>query len=340
MNPSLIQRATLQDVDRIMNFIDKEWKKNHILSMNKELLLYEFSEGTNLNFILAKEPDNKIIGFMGFIKTNKSKNPDIWPSFWKVLKTCHPILGLSLLNYLRKQIRHRYFILPGINKSTINIYKGLGMQIGALKQAYIINPLKSNFQIAKINDKNKLNLKIEIRQSKSNYSLKEIRDYKKLCSYINSLGDIKSIPSKDFNYFNKRYLSHPIFVYHFYGIFREESILSVFVCRVVHYGQSMCLRIVDCYGQIKLIKYVSDSILKLIIDCDFEYIDFLHFGFDSSVLKAAGFNFIDYTRDDIILPNYFSPFIRENKEIYFACEVPNTKNFTIYKADGDQDRPN
>ena len=101
-------------------------------------------EGTDLNFVLAKEPNNKIVGFIGFIKANKSKNPDIWPSFWKVIKTSHPILGLSLLNHLRNKIAHRYFILPGINKSALDIYKSLGMQVG-FKTGVYFEPIKIKF---------------------------------------------------------------------------------------------------------------------------------------------------------------------------------------------------
>ena len=38
-----------------------------------------------------------------------------------------------------------------------------------------------------------------------------------------------------------------------------------------------------------------------------------------------------------IIPNYFSPFIRENIDIYIRYNDDSTR---FFKADGDQDRPN
>ena len=61
MNSLTIQKATTKDVNSVMGFIGQEWKKDHILSSNKKLFRYEFCEGTDLNFVLAKKPDNKIV---------------------------------------------------------------------------------------------------------------------------------------------------------------------------------------------------------------------------------------------------------------------------------------
>ena len=152
MNTTLIKRAIIHEIDEIMNFIDKEWKKNHILSKNKELFEYDFREEELLNFIIAKSPNNQILGLIGYIKSNTSNHSDIWASIWKVSSlNKYPLLGLYLLNYLRKKIHYRHFIVSGINKNTIDIYKRLGMQTGILKQAYILNPCKKGFEIAKIN---------------------------------------------------------------------------------------------------------------------------------------------------------------------------------------------
>ena len=42
-------------------------------------------------------------------------------------------------------------------------------------------------------------------------------------------------------------------------------------------------------------------------------------------------------KDDIIIPNYFEPFVRENIEI--NCAFRSQLDYIIFKADADQDRP-
>ena len=57
-----IRLANKSDIDSIMKFIDKYWKKNHIMSRNRELFEYEFLEddGT-VNFLLAIDRKNGLI---------------------------------------------------------------------------------------------------------------------------------------------------------------------------------------------------------------------------------------------------------------------------------------
>ena len=340
MNTTLIKRAIIHEIDEIMNFIDKEWKKNHILSKNKELFEYDFREEELLNFIIAKSPNNQILGLIGYIKSNTSNHPDIWASIWKVSSlNKYPLLGLYLLNYLRKKIHYRHFIVSGISKNTIDIYKGLGIQTGILKQAYILNPCKKKFEIAKINN-SKIRGERESHLSKTNYYIEEIKDYEILESYLNSINLKSCIPYKDFNYFQKRFLQHPIFIYQYYGIFSNKCISALIVCRVVTYCDSKCIRIVDYYGKHDKIVFAKPYLLNLLIEYNYEYIDFLQYGFNNDILLSAGFRFLDYEKDDIIIPNYFAPFIRKNRAINFAADLDQSESFTIFKADGDQDRPN
>ena len=69
-----------------MDFINKEYRKDHILSNNKSLFKYEFGNGADLNFILAKDEKGNIIGCIGYIKSNSLDKPDLWTSVWSVSK--------------------------------------------------------------------------------------------------------------------------------------------------------------------------------------------------------------------------------------------------------------
>ena len=61
MNSLTIQKATTKDVNSVMGFIGQEWKKTIYYHRIRKLFRYEFCEGTDLNFVLAKKPDNKIV---------------------------------------------------------------------------------------------------------------------------------------------------------------------------------------------------------------------------------------------------------------------------------------
>ena len=72
----------------------------------------------------------------------------------------------------------------------------------------------------------------------------------------------------------------------------------------------------------------------------YEYIDIFSLGLSEKILSKAGFIKINKKRKNIIIPNYFEPFIRRNIDIKYFTDLKNLKNLRIFKSDGDQDRPN
>ena len=86
-------------VDSLIDFIDKNWKKDHIFVRNRELFNWQHKTKDLYNFILAIE-GKKIIGILGFIPTSKFSdelivNNEIWLAIWKVRHDIHkPGLGL------------------------------------------------------------------------------------------------------------------------------------------------------------------------------------------------------------------------------------------------------
>ena len=68
-----------------------------------------------------------------------------------------------------------------------------------------------------------------------------------------------------------------------------------------------------------------------------EYADCYNVGIDPEIWKAAGFR--ERTSDDpSVIPNYLTPPLYENTEYYYFTNKP--EGFVLFKADGDQDRPN
>ena len=70
-----------------------------------------------------------------------------------------------------------------------------------------------------------------------------------------------------------------------------------------------------------------------------EYIDFFSRGLDNKLILNAGFRILNKKNKDIIIPNYFEPFVQSNQQIRFFFDKGELKNFRFFKGDGDQDRP-
>ena len=139
-------------------------------------------------------------------------------------------------------------------------------------------------------------------------------------------------PYKDKWYVNRRYFNHPIYKYKLYGILNT----SVLVCREISLNKSKILRIVDILGDPGAIRYVGDDLLNLIHKENYEYIDLYEQKMRDEDLLAA--YFVEREEDDKnIIPNYFEPYLKVNKEIWVNRMDDDSYCF---KADGDQDRPN
>jgi len=328
-----ISRATIQDTKAIMCFMNNVWKEGHILSKHKELFLHEFQDGENLNFIVAKDHEKNIIGIFGFIKYNYTENPDMAGSLWKVdPKVKEPLLGLKLREYFKKNIKHRFFAAPGAGLQTKPIYKIIKVNWAKMEQFYIANPTIKNFKIAK----NPLLKKITT-FSKKTVSILKVEDVTKLKSFV--FDNKESVPYKDFTYFIKRFVSYPIYKYDIFTVMQNDTIKNIFVCRSVSANGAKVYRIVDFYGQLDYIKEIAYFFYNYIIEHNFEYVDFIAYGFDKKLLEDAGFSPLDFNNDSVVIPNFFEPFMQKNTPVYCVWDKTHL-TFRQCKADGDQDRPN
>ena len=329
-----IRFSTLLDMNNIMNFIDNHWKKNHILSKDKNLFLYEYQDENIINFVIAIDDKNNIYGILGFVKSSNI-NSDIWLAMWKAVRhDNHPMLGVELLEYLRSSNKYNRLTCPGINIKVIPIYNYLGFYTDYLHQYVMINTNLKNFNILKIKD-TKCPIKLDFIKNKK-YSFKKIE--------INQLNfdfnDGDCIPHKDKAYFIKKYYNHPVYTYTVFGIYNEEVTTSLIVTREVVVGDSKILRIMDYLGNENDVIYISKYLYEIVVDNDYEYIDFMCYGFDDTILEKACFTKVNLESNDLIVPNYFSPFIQENIKINFMADTKKIDKIRICKADGDQDRPN
>ena len=334
-NSKNISIAKLDDLDEIMQFIDNEWEKGHILGTNRDFFLYEYQNKELLNFVISKNQSNKINGILGFLKSSSDVNSTLWTTMWKVSKSTNsPMLGIEILNFLRKQ-DYNNIISVGINLKTIEIYKYLGFKTGVLEHYFIPNHNINKNQIAIIPTHLKNNINFPVINKDitcKKITIKEVQESFNFNKY-------KSLShNKDLNYFKKRYFQHPIYKYDVYGSYKDSKLHALLVVRISSYLESSCIRIVDFYGEAVFLDSISMTLVKIMHEKNHEYIDFLCSGLSSTTMLKAGF--IKVNDEDVVIPNYFEPFVRKNIFInFFTGSSLDGENLRIFKADGDQDRP-
>lgn len=334
----MISVASPKDIDEIMIFIHNNWKNNHILSKNKSFFKYEHQYKNKLNFILAKNED-KIEGVLGFISTSTKDITNVFTVIWKVEENNgNPVLGIQLFNYLENLKGVENVLSVGINKKTLPIFKYLNIYTNKLHQYVLINKEIKKFKVATIS-KTKTKTKI----LKSNKYLDHF-NVKKI-NYVSDLDKFDflkykcNIPYKSKDYFIKRYFKHPIYNYDIYAIFHNKNIASLYVTRIQSHNNSYVIRIVDFIGDQNTMYSFSKYISKLIVIEAFEYADFYCFGLDNKIMIESGFEIVNTQNNELIIPNYFQPFVKKNIPIYFFANTKEIEKIKIFKGDGDQDRP-
>lgn len=321
-----------KNINELKRFIHLEWKKNHILSKNKNVIEWFYGNNNQINFVLAKY-QKKIIGVLGFIPNFQfdielKKNQIIWLALWKVKKDNRfNGVGLGLLNFLQKKFRGCAFGCNGINNKVEKIYKLLNYKSFYLNHYYFINSsmeqkvIKKKFKIKKFKEK------------KSFYKIKKINkeEIKKIKF------PIKHQNKKSPKYFINRYFECRFFKYIIFGIFKKNNLKGIFSTKIQNYKASKILRIIDYYGDITHLRHIKSALQKTMIEFNIEYTDFYNFGIKDSLMKRGGFIKNNFNKK-IVVPNYFYPFKNKNIKIRSVTKNINSR-LLIYKGDGDQDMP-
>ena len=149
----------------------------------------------------------------------------------------------------------------------------------------------------------------------------------------------EALPRKTPQYFRERYIKHPIYSYRVHLVELAGKAVALLVSRLAERDGARALRIVDFYGESSTISSCGGAIAKLLDGADAEYADIWEHGLNSADLRGAGFGPV--SKDgDLIVPNLFEPFVADTSRITFAVKNPDNVPIMIFRADGDQDRPN
>lgn len=334
----------LSQVEELVGYIDSNWAKDHILVTSRKLLDWQHKskQGEYYNFVMARHnKTGEICGVLGFIPTSHfseglESEKEAWLAIWKVNEGAKFIgLGLGLLNFLKREFDIKNICSIGISQIVFPMYQTLGFKVGQLSQLALINTQREHYSIAKVPD----DFSCNFLNKTTNYDV-SFMETTQLEEQLSGVRLFNHKTQKDKDYFLSRYVNHPKFTYRFLGVYREQELIAFMVLRIVSHNNSTALRVVDAQGDLASIAKVSNNLFNLLVTEDHEYLDIMQFGMNEAELVKSGFIQVG-ENENIIIPDYFQPFVQKNISIFFARQSSEIEeSFVLFKGDADQDRPN
>ncbi len=317
-----IRRAKLSELKDIQNFIKVNWSRNHIFAENEGYLKYEMTSGADsnfLNFLISKNQNEEICGILGFTKSNK----DIDNSELFLVMLCvaseHAKHGLAIkMLQEAKSLTNKSLHTVGVASSALPLYKLLGFNTGILNHYAWINQNINEYSLCVPNDKTLFNLN-------GNSTFKVVKEIDRL-QFIDT-----NDHRKDYFSFRRRYIEHPVFEYQF--AYDTDS-SSLIVWRVVNHNNAKAIKVIDYFGNLNELANALVLLKSVAIEISAEFVDIYIKAKLRIDISDIGFYEVNY--NEFVIPNYFSPFLKENINLNYAtCN----DDLTIMRGDGDQDRP-
>lgn len=321
--------ARTQDIPAIIRFMNLHWGSRHpLVNLPDFFNYYYLGADGRVNFALAEQNGN-VAALAGFIPSNIKIKPDIWVSLWVADKTANGS-GLALMAELPRLTGCRVLACNNIRPQTRPFYEFLGYTTGKLRHFYRLAQ-QNTYRVATVTHTPKPS--VSGQGVLVAYTTFEDVVRSGFIPYENA------VPYKDFWYIQRRYFAYPQQSYQVYGLLMpgEKHACALLAARVIPVNGTAVLRIVDFIGNPLLIAETGTAIAALMGTYRVEYADWYCAGVDTSLLHSAGFT-ERAEGDTNIIPHYLTPPLYENNDFYYFTSQP--AHFTMFKADGDQDRPN
>ena len=334
--------ATKNDVDAIMRFLKEEWSASHILAQDRDFFVWmygnaHYGDEDTISFVLMLDKEGNIVGINGYVQYSPEGQRRYVSSSMSKVKAglLVPMCGVELIRRFKELVPALGYYSAGTNPKTMAPIgkKKFHYIVGKMKQFYILNPEAGQYKIAEIK-----NMHRENKAQQYKVKLVKFDSIDTLAYRFDLSQQYHKQAYKSREYVAHRFFEHPIYHYTLYGVEWEdqEQVTTIIICREVQAEGSKALRIVDILGDIENLKFIHANLLELMKENQYEYVDLLISDLDLEIAAAGGW--ILREEEDInIIPTYFEPFVRENVNIWFQ---KSNENITIFKADGDQDRPN
>lgn len=325
-----IRRCTCSDLPALMAFIDRHWRKGHVLSTSRALMDWQHrAEDGRYNYLLAEEK-GELLGVLGYIPGSRydaamASGNTLWLALWKIREGCAVAgLGLRMLKALEQEAPGAAVAVNGINMNHPPMYRALGYTVGELTQHYMINPALPQTLLS--------GPYAHARPREGAASLREVREDELASLTL----EAQPRPQKSPRYFMNRFLRHPFYCYRVFLLEHKEE-KALIAARIATHGSARVLRIVDMSGQSSLLAESGSALQKRMLEDEVEYADFWQHGLPGSAFEAAGFGVAG--QGGTTAPNLFEPFVPSQGRILCAYKTRHPA-FAVCRADGDQDRPN
>jgi len=344
------------DSDRLKNFYDLAYGKNHILNNmihhNWQFKDNPFNKLENKSIVITKN-DSEISSHMGIFPVelkvfNIIKNATWHISFYTLEKYRGMGLGSKLLEYSSNFFDFT-MVLSG-SEGTKKIYENQGgKDFGDLNRYVgILNKIRLEHYIGNKIQKKQVSLE---NKSKLKFDLIKCLDNSYEIFWENVKSRYPITVNRTRQYLQWRYLNHPLIEYHFMLLKNDDELLGYAVLRFEDNNKELkAVRIVD---MIVLENYDDEIIQQIIHYCinKVDIVDFFCTGnfYKNSFEKNGFFNNLI---EDLKIPAVFNPIdLNRRPDINFFYKQSNLdssyneslneiNNWYFVKGDSDQDRSN
>lgn len=339
--------APATDGPALMEFIGEHYRSGHVLSRSRALFDWQYLDGAadRYRFVTAVRTDSagrrgELLGILGYI-TTQQYDPDLqsanclWLALWQVRADAGiPALGLKLMSFLRENVPHAHVAVAGINPALVPVYTALGFDVEYFDQFYVVNPHVERRRIGAFAPEPPVS-----DGSASPLTLSEAtpRDVETIDTAEPLAPD--QVPIKSARYFQHRYLDHPFYDYRVYAAYENDAVRGLIAGRVVEVDGARAFRVVDALLSPAELPALAGPLTDLVVEQGWEYADLVYRGPAGPQMTGQGFSRLE-PGGSTIVPMYFEPFERQNRQIRVCFRGPDADRFSAFKADGDQDRPN
>lgn len=329
------------------------WSRIHILARDAELLEWQHYNHHEqvFNYLIA-EIDGQLAGVLGFIPLRQfdpglASRDTYWVALWKVREDVTlPALGLRLLRHLIDMAGDSSVSVVGIgNPEHKGLYRALGFQVGVLRHYFRRSVATSSTRIGKFPDGYVSPPPEPGRAILVSTSTDELMD----ADFAPTVRGVEQ-PQKSPRYFAERFLAHPRYRYDVYRVELGGTPRGLIAIRLASAWEgsngvdartipdAYVLRIVDIWLDPDILAECGPALDQLLNASGAEYLDCQCYGYEEKCLQAAGLT-ATCSENAISLPGYLEPIVHGSTEI-LASFRGSPGPFYLFRADGDQDRPN
>ena len=323
--------ARPEEKQRVLDFVNANFDWRLPLVNRPEWFRFYYESGDGLQFAVAEE-NGEWLAAAGYIRANRSPAPDIWVSVW-VARKSHNGVGLELMDALPRLTGARVVACNNIRPKTMAFYRFLGWEADRVGHFFRLAD-RAEYRLA-VPGPNAGRL-----PAAGDLTLEPVHSVTRLQGM--GMPPSSHTPVKDIWYMTRRYFDFDHYRYDVWCATERGKLLAYLVTRTAEVtlsdgSQVKVLRMVDFIGEDAVLARLGTALDRMLAESGAEYLDCYCAGIPAETMAAAGLS-QRQEGDGTVIPNYLDPPVQENTEYYYFTNRP--EGFVLFRADGDQDRPN